>query len=242
MDRNHELVYGGRKTIYREMDFTIPFLDLLIHFDKYLPQMIEAYGFWTYLILFVIIFCETGLVVMPYLPGDSLLFVAGALAGTGILNPEILIVTLIVAAVLGDTVNYWIGHKCGMGLLERKYCIIRRDHLEKTEEFFKKYGGVTIVIARFVPFIRTFAPFLAGVGKMSYRWFVTYNIIGGVLWVLFFTLAGFFFGNLPIVQENFNYVIYAIIALSLFAVASIIVGVVRSMRVCPLPSPEERKP
>jgi membrane-associated protein len=129
-----------------------------------------------------------------------------------------------------------------MGLLERKYCIIRRDHLEKTEEFFKKYGGVTIVIARFVPFIRTFAPFLAGVGKMSYRWFVTYNIIGGVLWVLFFTLAGFFFGNLPIVQENFNYVIYAIIALSLFAVASIIVGVVRSMRVCPLPSPEERKP
>jgi membrane-associated protein len=208
--------------------------DLVIHFDKYLPGIIETYGFWTYLILFAIIFCETGLVVMPYLPGDSLLFVAGALAGNGYLNPEVLIVSLIVAAVIGDTANYWIGHTLGMKVLERKYCMIRRDHLEKTEEFFIRYGGMTIVIARFVPFIRTFAPFLAGVGKMSYRWFLMYNVIGGVLWILAFVLAGFFFGSIPIVQQNFNYVIYAIIGLSLLAVASIVIGVFRSVSSCPV--------
>jgi len=212
--------------------------DLVIHFDKYLPGIIETYGFWTYLILFAIIFCETGLVVMPYLPGDSLLFVAGALAGTGYLNTEILIVTLIAAAVLGDTANYWIGHTLGMTVLEKKYCMIRRDHLKKTEEFFIRYGGVTIVIARFVPFIRTFAPFLAGVGKMSYRWFLMYNVIGGVLWILAFVLAGFFFGSIPIVQQNFNYVIYAIIGLSLLAVASIVIGVFRSVSPCPVREPE----
>jgi membrane-associated protein len=212
--------------------------DLVIHFDKYLPGIIETYGFWTYLILFAIIFCETGLVVMPYLPGDSLLFVAGALAGNGYLNPEVLIVSLIVAAVIGDTANYWIGHTLGMKVLERKYCMIRRDHLEKTEEFFIRYGGMTIVIARFVPFIRTFAPFLAGVGKMSYRWFLMYNVIGGVLWILAFVLAGFFFGSIPIVQQNFNYVIYAIIGLSLLAVASIVIGVFRSVSPCPVREPE----
>jgi membrane-associated protein len=213
-------------------------LDLVIHFDKYLPGIIETYGFWTYLILFAIIFCETGLVVMPYLPGDSLLFVAGALAGNGYLNPDVLIVSLIIAAVIGDTANYWIGHTLGMKVLERKYCMIRRDHLEKTEEFFIRYGGMTIVIARFVPFIRTFAPFLAGVGKMSYRWFLMYNVIGGVLWILAFVLAGFFFGCIPIVQQNFNYVIYAIIGLSLLAVASIVIGVFRSVSPCPVREPE----
>jgi membrane-associated protein len=212
--------------------------DLVIHFDKYLPGIIETYGFWTYLILFVIIFCETGLVVMPYLPGDSLLFVAGALAGNGYLNPEVLIVSLIVAAVIGDTANYWIGHTLGMKVLEKKYCMIRRDHLEKTEEFFIRYGGLTIVIARFIPFIRTFAPFLAGVGKMSYRWFLMYNVIGGGLWILAFVLAGFFFGSIPIVQQNFNYVIYAIIGLSLLAVASIVIGVFRSVSPCPVREPE----
>lgn len=212
--------------------------DLVIHFDKYLPGIIETYGLWTYLILFAIIFCETGLVVMPYLPGDSLLFVAGALAGNGYLNPEVLIVSLIVAAVIGDTANYWTGHTLGMKVLEKKYCIIRRDHLEKTEEFFIRYGGMTIVIARFVPFIRTFAPFLAGVGKMSYRWFLMYNVIGGVLWILAFVLAGFFFGSMPIVQQNFNYVIYAIIGLSLLAVASIVIGVFRSVSPCPVREPE----
>jgi membrane-associated protein len=204
--------------------------DLVLHFDKYLPGIIESYGFWTYLILFAIIFCETGLVVMPYLPGDSLLFVAGALAGTGYLNIELLILTLVLAAVLGDTVNYWIGHSIGMKVLEKKYSLIRRDHLVKTEEFFTRYGGLTIVIARFIPFIRTFAPFLAGVGKMRYRWFLSYNVIGAALWICAFIGAGFFFGSIPIVQENFNYIIYAIILLSLFAVVSIVIGVFRTVQ------------
>ena len=222
------------------MDPFFIIIDLVIHFDKYLPGIIETYGFWTYLILFAIIFCETGLVVMPYLPGDSLLFVAGALAGNGYLNTEILVVTLVAAAVLGDTANYWIGHTVGMKVLEKKYCMIRRDHLEKTEEFFTRYGGLTIVIARFVPFIRTFAPFLAGVGKMGYRWFVTYNVIGGVLWIVSFVLAGYFFGSIPFVQENFNYVIYAIIGLSLLAVGSIVIGVFRSAIPCPVLEPESK--
>jgi len=206
------------------------FVDFILHFDHYLPEIIQAYGFWTYLILFIIIFCETGLVVMPYLPGDSLLFVAGALAGAGFLNPDILIITLVLAAVLGDTVNYWIGHTTGMKLVNRKYSLIRQDHLKMTEEYFCRYGGLTIVIARFVPFIRTFAPFLAGVGKMQYRWFLSYNAVGGTLWILAFVLAGYFFGSIPIVQENFSLIIYAIIGLSLFAVASIIFGTIRSIR------------
>ncbi len=212
------------------MDPFISLIDIVIHFDKYLPGIIQAYGIWTYLILFAIIFCETGLVVFPYLPGDSLLFVGGALAGAGYLNPEILIVTLIAAAVLGDSANYWIGHTLGMKVLEKKYSFVKREHLEKTEKYFTRYGGLTIVIARFIPFIRTFAPFLAGVGKMGYRWFLTYNIIGGVLWICAFTLSGYFFGSIPIVQENFSYIIYAIIGISLLAVGSIIFGVIRSVR------------
>ncbi len=154
------------------MDLPFLLIDMVLHFDKYLPGIIETYGFWTYVILFVIIFCETGLVVAPYLPGDSLLFVAGALAGAGLLNIEILILSLIVAAVLGDSANYWIGHTTGMKVLDWKCSFVKKEHLEQTHEYFKKYGGFTIVIARFVPFIRTFAPFLAGVGKMSYRWFL----------------------------------------------------------------------
>ena len=214
------------------MDPFFYIFDLIIHFDKYLPGIIDTYGLWTYLILFVIIFCETGLVVMPYLPGDSLLFVAGALAGAGYLNIEILLISLFAAAVIGDTVNYWIGNTTGMKVLEKNYSLIRREHLEKTQEYFTRYGGITIVIARFIPFIRTFAPFLAGVGKMRYRWFITYNVIGAALWILGFTLAGYFFGGIPIVQQNFNYIIYAIIALSLFAVISIVVGVFRTVRTC----------
>jgi membrane-associated protein len=205
-------------------------IDLVLHFDKYLPGLIDSYGFWTYLILFAIIFCETGFVVLPYLPGDSLLFVAGALAGTGYLNVELLIITLTLAAILGDTANYWIGHTVGMKVLEKKFSIIKQDHLKKTEEFFTRYGGLTIVIARFIPFIRTFAPFLAGVGKMRYRWFLSYNVIGGALWICAFIGAGYFFGSIPIVKENFNYIIYAIILLSLFAVASIVVGMFRVMK------------
>ena len=212
------------------MDPVFSLIDLVLHFDKYLPGIIDTYGVWTYLILFVIIFCETGLVVMPYLPGDSLLFVAGAMAGVGYLNIEILLVALFAAAVLGDTVNYWIGNTTGTKLLEKNYSLVRREHLEKTQEYFTKYGGVTIAIARFIPFIRTFAPFLAGVGKMSYRWFLTYNVIGANLWILGFTLAGYFFGGIPIVQQNFNYIIYAIIGISLFAVASILGEIFRTAR------------
>ena len=210
------------------MNFPFNLIDLVLHFDTYLPGIIATYGFWTYFILFAIIFCETGLVVFPYLPGDSLLFVAGALAGGGFLKVEILIPLLIAAAVIGDSVNYWIGHTTGMKVFEKNYSLVKKEQLKKTEEYFARYGGLTIVIARFVPFIRTFAPFLAGVGKMSYRWFLMYNVLGAVLWISGFVLAGYFFGSLPVVKENFSLIIYAIIGLSLFAVASIIVGMVRS--------------
>lgn len=209
------------------MDLPFIFIDMVLHIDKYLPGVIASYGFWTYLILFAIIFCETGLVVLPYLPGDSLLFVAGTLAGAGYLNIEILLITLFAAAVLGDTVNYWIGHTTGLKVLEKKYSFVKTEHLDRTREYFDKYGGITIVIARFIPFIRTFAPFLAGVGKMSYRWFLTYNVMGAFLWVCAFTLAGFFFGSLPIVKENFSLIVYAIIGVSLLAVASIVLNVIR---------------
>jgi len=212
------------------MDLLFAIFDFVLHFDHYLPGIIETYGFWTYLILFGIIFCETGLVVMPYLPGDSLLFVAGALAGAGFLQVEILLVSLIAAAVLGDSVNYWIGHTAGMKVLEKNYSLVRREHLETTEEYFTRYGGLTIVIARFVPFIRTFAPFLAGVGKMQYSLFLSYNVAGAVLWICAFTLAGYFFGSLPIVQENFSLIIYAIIGISMLIVGSIILNVFRSMK------------
>jgi len=216
------------------MDLPFTLIDMVIHFDTYLPSIITTYGFWTYFILFAIIFCETGLVVFPYLPGDSLLFVAGALSGAGLLRVEILIITLIAAAILGDSVNYWIGHTTGMKVFEKNYSLVKKEQLEKTEEYFARYGGLTIVIARFVPFIRTFAPFLAGVGKMSYRWFLMYNVLGAVLWISGFVLAGYFFGSLPVVKENFSLIIYAIIGLSLFAVGSIILGIVRS----PKPDPE----
>jgi membrane-associated protein len=218
------------------MDLPFLFIDLVLHIDKYLPGIIESYGFWTYLILFAIIFCETGLVVAPYLPGDSLLFVAGTLAGAGYLNIEALIVILLAAAILGDTLNYWIGHTAGMKVLEKKYSCVRAEHLARTREYFVKYGGMTVVIARFVPFIRTFAPFLAGVGKMSYRWFLTYNIVGAVLWILAFTLTGFFFGGLPIVKENFSLIVYLIIGVSMLAVGSVIIQLLRQP--CPA-APED---
>jgi membrane-associated protein len=209
------------------MDVPFILIDLVLHIDKYLPGIIANHGFWTYLILFAIIFCETGFVILPYLPGDSMLFVAGTLAGAGYLNVEILVITLIAAAILGDTVNYWIGHTIGMKVFERKHSFVKTEHLNRTREYFNRYGGITIVIARFIPFIRTFAPFLAGVGKMRYRWFLTYNVIGASLWILAFTLAGFFFGGLPIVKENFSLVVYAIIGISMVAVVSIVFNVLR---------------
>jgi len=212
------------------MDLPFLLIDMVLHFDKYLPGIIGNYGFWTYLILFAIICCETGLVVTPYLPGDSLLFVAGALAGTGLLNIEVLVPALILAAVLGDSLNYWIGHTVGMKVLDWKWSFVKKEHLDQTREYFSKYGGFTIVIARFIPFIRTFAPFLAGVGKMDYRWFLTYNIAGGVLWVSAFSLTGYFFGSLPVVRDNFSLLVYTIIGVSLLAVASVVLQILRSLK------------
>jgi len=232
-------IYAGKKPIEPEMDLLFLLIDMVLHFDKYLPDIIATYGFWTYLILFVIVFCETGLVVTPYLPGDSMLFVAGALAGAGLLNIEILIVSLIIAAVIGDSVNYWIGHTIGMKALDMKYSFVRKEHLDQTHEYFQKYGGFTIVIARFIPFIRTFAPFLAGVGKMSYRWFLTYNIAGAVMWVCAFSLIGYFFGGLAIVKENFSLLVYAIIAVSMLAVVSVVVQIFRSARAGEGKKPED---
>ncbi|MGB8308733.1 MAG: VTT domain-containing protein [Methanoregula sp.] len=206
------------------------FIDLVLHFDKYLPGILQQYGLWTYVILFLILFCETGLVIAPYLPGDSMLFVAGTLAGAGMLNIWVLLGSLILACVLGDTLNYWIGYTFEMKILEWKYSLVKKEHLEETRQYFEKYGGFTIVIARFMPFIRTFAPFLAGVGKMRYSWFLGYNILGGVMWSCVFLLAGYFVGNLPIVQANFTFIVYAIIAVSLVALVSVFVKIYGSMK------------
>jgi membrane-associated protein len=189
-------------------------LDLFLHLDTYLAQIIADYGTWTYAILFFVIFMETGFVVTPFLPGDSLLFAAGTFAALDSgLNIVVLLVLLMVAAVLGDTVNYWIGHYLG----DRAYNIkwIKREYLDKTHAFFEKHGGKTIFLARFVPIVRTFAPFVAGIGRMSYGFFFRWNIIGGITWVVLFTLAGYFFGNIPFVKENFEFVIVAIILISL---------------------------
>lgn len=197
------------------MEWLHTIIDLFLHLDKHLNSVIQDYGVWTYAILFLIIFCETGLVVTPILPGDSLLFAAGALAAAGPpLRPGWLFVLLSVAAILGDTLNYWIGHLFGERLAARYPRILRKEYLAKTHTFYEKYGGQTIIIARFVPIVRTFAPFVAGVGSMSYGKFLAYNIGGGVLWIALFIYGGYFFGNLPIVKSNFTLVILVIIGLS----------------------------
>jgi membrane-associated protein len=194
------------------MELVTFLIDLFLHLDEYLDTIITQYGAWTYGILFVVIFIETGLVVTPFLPGDSLLFAAGTFAALGSLNVWYLVGLLMVAAILGDTVNYSIGHYLG----ERAYNIkwIKREHLEKTHAFFEKHGGKAIFLARFVPIVRTFAPFVAGIGRMSYAYFATYNIVGGITWVATFTLLGYFFGNIPFVRKNFELVIIAIILIS----------------------------
>jgi len=193
----------------------MPILDFILHVDTHLGEIISQYGTLTYLFLFLIIFVETGLVFTPFLPGDSLLFAAGAFAAKGFLNIFWLIFLLILAAVLGDTSNYWIGHFFGRKILAHPKIPINPGHIKKTEEFFDKYGGKTIILARFVPIVRTFAPFVAGIGKMNYPKFISFNIIGGAAWVLVATLAGWFFGNIPFVRKNFSLVILAVILISI---------------------------
>lgn len=194
-------------------------IDFVLHIDVHLGQIISTYGIATYVILFVIIFIETGLVFTPFLPGDSLLFAAGAFAALGSLNIVSILILLIIAAILGDTCNYWIGHFFGEKLVANPKVPINKDHIEETQKFFDKHGGKTIILARFVPIVRTFAPFVAGIGKMTYKHFISYNIIGGIAWVLLATLAGYFFGNITFVKENFSLIILAVILISVLPMA-----------------------
>ncbi|HZM90688.1 MAG TPA: DedA family protein [Blastocatellia bacterium] len=197
------------------MEFISKLIDIFLHLDTHLNEVIGEYGVWTYLILFLIVFCETGLVVTPILPGDSLLFAAGAFAALGSLNVIWLFVLLSIAAIAGDTINYWVGHWVGPKLFSRENVrFLNKKHLERTHAFYERYGGKTIIIARFVPIVRTFAPFVAGIGSMSYGRFITYNVIGGIAWVAICVFAGYFFGNLEIVKKNFSLVIIAIVLIS----------------------------
>ncbi len=191
----------------------VDIISLFLHIDSYLADIIQQFGIFTYLILFLIIFVETGVVVIPFLPGDSLLFIAGAFAAEGSLNLFYILILLSIAAIVGDSLNYYIGKKTGNKIIEKKW--IKQEHLEKTQKFYDKYGIKTIVLARFVPIVRTIAPFVAGIGKMEYKKFVAFNIIGGVLWVFMIVLAGYFLGTIPIVKENFEWVIIIIIILSI---------------------------
>lgn len=199
------------------MEHLKDFVDFFLHLDQHLQRIINDYGTATYVILFAIIFIETGLVVMPLLPGDSLLFAAGTFAALGSLNIYLLIGLLFVAAVLGDTLNYIIGKRIGLKALQWQIGgrqLVKQEYIDKTHGFYEKYGAKTIIIARFVPIVRTFAPFVAGIGEMNYGKFISYNIVGGAVWVLGLTLLGYFFGNIPIVKKNFETVILAIIFIS----------------------------
>jgi len=189
-------------------------IDFVLHIDQYLNEIISQYGAWTYGLLFLIVFLETGLVVTPFLPGDSLLFAAGTFAALGSLNVWLLWVLLFVAAVIGDTVNYWIGNRVGPRAFEGNVRFLKQEYLERTQRFYEKHGGKTIVLARFVPIVRTFAPFVAGVGTMDYGRFLTFNVVGAFLWTAIFVFLGFFFGNIPFVQRNFELVIVGIILVS----------------------------
>jgi membrane-associated protein len=197
----------------------VSLIDLFLHLDKHLLELIEYCGPWTYVVLFLIIFCETGLVVAPFLPGDSLLFVSGTFAATGVLKIEWLCVVFLVAAVAGDAVNYTIGSTIGQRLLNKQSRFLKPKHIERTQHFYQRYGGKTIVLARFVPFVRTFAPFLAGVGKMAYPRFAKYNVLGALIWVGLAALGGYWFGNLPFVRDNFSLVIILLVVVSVIPAA-----------------------
>jgi membrane-associated protein len=199
------------------MELIHQLIDFILHIDTHLGEMIRNYGTWTYLILFLIIFCETGFVVTPFLPGDSLLFACGAIAeSTGALDPAMLCILLSIAAIAGDTVNYWIGAYIGPKAFTKESSrFFKKEYLIRTHDFYEKYGGKTIIFARFMPIVRTFAPFVAGIGKMTYSRFLSYNVIGGIAWIVSFVLLGYYFGKLPVVKKNFTLVIVAIIILSI---------------------------
>lgn len=210
------------------MEYIHWFFDFFMHLDVHLGGLIQQYGVWTYAILFAIIFCETGLVVTPILPGDSLLFATGAFAAVGAFDVATLIALLAIAAVAGDTVNYFVGSYLGPKVFHyEKTRFFKKEYLQRTHEFYEKYGGKTIIIARFMPIVRTFAPFVAGIGKMTYTRFLAYNVIGGILWIVSFVLMGYYFGNLPYVKKNFTLVIVAIIILS---VLPSVIEVIRNRR------------
>jgi membrane-associated protein len=201
------------------IDFAWSVINFILRIDVHLVAITTEYGAWTYVVLFLIVFAETGFVVTPFLPGDSLLFAAGALAALGSLDITIMMATLFVAAVIGDAVNYHIGRYLGPKVLSGKYPFLKKEYLEKTQGFYDKYGVKTIIIARFVPIVRTFAPFMAGVGNMNYGRFFTYNVVGALLWVLICCLAGYFFGNIPVVKKNFGLVVLGIIIVSVLPMA-----------------------
>ena len=206
------------------MEIISQLVDFILHLDVHLNEIIQNFGIWTYLILFLIIFLETGVVITPFLPGDSLLFAAGSFAALGSLNVWVLFITLIFAAILGDTINYWIGHYIGPKAFSGNFRFLKKEYLDRTHEFYEKHGGKTIILARFIPIIRTFAPFVAGIGAMNYSRFLVYNVVGAVIWVTLFTFGGYFFGNLPIIKENFT---LAILAITLI---SVLPGVVEFLR------------
>ena len=207
------------------MDLISLVIDWVLHLDTHLDTLIQSYGVWTYLILFLVVFCETGLVATPFLPGDSLLFAVGTFAARGSLDLTAILLLLSIAAILGDTVNYWIGYALGPKVFHGESSrFLNKKHLVRTHEFYERHGGKTIIIARFVPIVRTFAPFVAGIGRMSYGHFIAYNVFGGIGWVAILTLGGYFFGNIPVVQNNFSIVIMAII------VISILPGVIEFLR------------
>jgi membrane-associated protein len=198
------------------MEFIKTVIDLFLHLDKHLGELIQQIGVWTYVPLIIVIFIETGIVIFPFLPGDSLLFAAGTLAAlpNSPLNIAVLFLCLAIAAILGDTVNYWIGHYIGPRVFTEKLPFLKKEYLDRTHIFYEKHGGITIFLARFMPIIRTFAPFVAGVGAMTYGRFIVYNIFGGLMWTALFTFGGYFFGNLEIVRNNFSLVIVAIVVIS----------------------------
>ena len=200
------------------MQFLRQALDFLLHLDVHLSAIIRDYGPWTYGLLFLTVFCETGLVILPFLPGDSLIFAAGSFAGLGVLNPWILFGGLVAAAIIGDNLNYWIGRRIGPRAFSGTIRFLRVEHLERTRAFFARHGGRTIILARFVPIIRTFTPFVAGVGQMHYPRFLAYDIGGGILWVGLFTWAGYFFGNIELVRRNFTLVIMVIVGISVLPI------------------------